>query len=319
MGRVEVNSMKKYVLISLLMITILLSACNSEKNSSAKPQPSVKPTTETNANIEKPKFTKETFPKIDGSTATIPLSQAIASSILGMTKEEAAKFIKHNTTHNAYINLFDKKADIIFVTEPSMEELNMAKAAKVELEIVPVVKEGFVFLVNTKNPINSLTTRQIQDIYQGNIKNWKKVGGEAKDIIAYQREANSGSQTLMEQIVMKELKLADSPKTIITGMEGLIESIAKYDNSDKALGYSVFYYAKTMYNKDTIKLIAIDGIAPDNFTISSGKYPFTTGYYAVLRKDEPKDSPARKLLSWLIETEGQRLAEEAGYVPLEMR
>lgn len=312
-------SMKKYVLIPLLMLSLLLSACNTEKNSDLIPKIPSPSNTEANVNVEKPKFTKETFPKVDGSTATIPLSQAIASSILGMTKEESAKFIKHSTTHSAYINLLNKNADIIFVTEPSKEELNMARDARVGLEIVPVVKEGFVFLVNTKNPIYSLTTKQIQDIYQGNIKDWKAVGGKPKDIIAYQREANSGSQTLMEQLVMKGLKLADSPKTIITGMEGLIETIAKYDNSDKALGYSVFYYAKTMYNRDTIKLLAIDGIVPDNNTISSGKYPFTTSYYAVIRKSEPKDSNSRKLLAWIIDSDGQSLAEAAGYVPLQVR
>lgn len=311
--------MKKYFIIPFLLILVLLSACNTKKNTSANPQTSTLPNAETKVNIEKPKFTRESFPKVDGSTATIPLSQAIARSVLDISSEESAKFIKHNTTHDAYLNLIHKKADIIFVTEASKEELNMAKDAKVELEIVPVVKEGFVFLVNTKNPINSLTTKQIQDIYQGNIKNWKEVGGEDKNIVAYQREPNSGSQTLMEQTVMKGLKLKDSPKTIITGMEGLIESIAKYDNSDKAIGYSVFYYAKTMYNKDTIKLLAVDGVAPDNNTISSGKYPFTTGYYAVMRKSEPKNSNARKLLAWLISADGQKLAEESGYVPLKMR
>jgi phosphate transport system substrate-binding protein len=75
----------------------------------------------------------------------------------------------------------------------------------------------------------------------------------------------------MEQLVMKGLALVEYPKTIVYGMEGLIESIAKYDNSEKALGYSVFYYAKTMYNRDTIKLISINGIAPDNKSIASGK------------------------------------------------
>lgn len=311
--------MKRYVLILILISTLLLSACYAGKNSSINVKTPPAADVKVEDKVERPHFTKETFPNVDGSTATIPLSQAIASNLLSLTNDEASKFIKHNTTHNAYVNLFDKKADIIFVTEPSKEELNMAKDAKVELEIVPVVKEGFVFLVNTSNPINSLNTKQIQDIYSGKIKNWKEVGGEAKDIIAYQREKNSGSQTLMEQLVMKENKLADSPKTIVTGMEGLIESIAKYDNSDKALGYSVFYYAKTMYNKDTIKLLAIDGVVPDNNNISSGKYPFTTSYYAVLRKSEPKDSNARKLLEWLTGADGQKLAEAAGYVPLKAR
>ncbi len=309
--------MKKLLIISIVFMTVLMSSgCSQNKNPTKNsPSPEASPKTI----VEKPVFTKETFPKIDGSTATIPLSQALASDILGMSKDDAAKFIKHNTTDPAYQNLIKGTADIIFVTPPSQEELKAAKDANLELEVIPVVKEGFVFLVNTKNPVNSLTSKQIQNIYQGKIKNWKDVGGEDKEIIAYQREANSGSQTLMEQTVMKGLKIMDAPKSVITGMAGLIESIANYDNSDKAIGYSVYYYAKTMYNKDTIKFIAVDGIKPDNLSISTGKYPFTSAYYAVIKKSEPTGSPARKLLAWILGDDGQKLAEGAGYVPVIMR
>ena len=271
---------------------------------------------QSNTNIS---FTKESFPKIDGSTATIPLSQGIAQKLLGMSTAESEKFIKHNTTHNAYVNLIEGKADIIFVTEPSEEELKIAKDANIEIEVVPVVKEGFLFLVNNNNPVNSLTVKQIQDLYQGKIKKWSEVGGKDSAIIPYQREKTSGSQTIMEQSVMKGIKMMNAPKNIVWGMSELIDSIAKYDNSENALGYSVYYYAKSMYNKDTVKFIAVDGIAPDNNTIASGKYPFASAYYAVLRNNEAQNSPARKLLSWILSGEGQETAEKAVYVPLEVR
>lgn len=320
--------MKRFFLITVVSISILFSGCNTTKDvkhDNNKPGEASTSTANSVAQVsndekvEKPNFTKETYPKIDGSTATIPFSENVASTVLGITKEEAKKIVKHNTTHFAYENLLKGNADIIFVTEPSKEELKMAQDAKVELEVVPIVKEGFVFLVNTKNPIETLSTKQIRDIYQGKIKNWKEVGGEDKELIAYQREKNSGSQTIMEQVVMKDLPLMDAPKNIITSMEGLIDSIAKYDNSDKAFGYSVFYYAKTMYNKDTIKLIAVDGVFPDNKSISSGKYPFTSAYYAVIKKSTPEDASCRKLLKWLLGKEGQKMAEESGYVPLEVK
>lgn len=268
----------------------------------------------------KPVFSRDTYPRVDGSTATIPLSEAIACEMLGLSKEEAAKFIKHNTTHFAYENLINNKADIIFVTEPSAEELKIAEDSKVELEVIPIVKEAFVFLVNVDNPVNSLSPSQIQDIYRGKTLNWKEVGGKDEEIIPYQREANSGSQTLMEQIVMKDKKIMEPPKKlVVTGMGELIEHVAKYDNSERALGYSVYYYAKSMYNRDTIKLIAVDGIFPDNKSISSGKYPFTSAYYAVIRKSEPKNSPQRKLISWILSKQGQKLAKSSGYVPMEVK
>ena len=296
-------SIKKTLLTVLLMLAFMLSACNS-----ANPK-----------NVQKPNYTKETYPKVDGSTATIPLSEAYAENLLGITAEEAQKYIKHNTTHLAYVNLIEKKADIIFVTEPSKEELDLAKNANIELEVVPVVKEAFVFLVNTKNPIQSLTTKELQDIYQGKITNWSEVGGNNEEVIAYQREANSGSQTLMEQSVMKGLKMINAPMYVVRGMEGLVERIAKYDNSEKAIGYSVYYYAKTMFNKDTIKFIAVDGVVPDSKTISTGKYPFTSAYYAVIKKSDSENSPSRKLLNWVLGVDGQKLAEKTGYIPLKVR
>jgi phosphate transport system substrate-binding protein len=275
--------------------------------------------TTTAPNIPRPVFSKATYPRVDGSTATIPLSENLAAELLSLTTAEAKSFIKHNTTHNAYVNLIDGKADIIFVTEPSVDELQLAKKQGIELEIVPVVKEAFVFLVNQQNSVDVISSRQIRAIYQGLLKNWKELGGPDKAIIAYQRPDNSGSQTLMQSLVMKDLQLMPAPTELKPAeMSGLIEVIASYDNSDQAIGYSVYYYANSMYSKDTIKFVQVDGIEPNNKTISSGTYPFTSAYYAVLKKSEPVDASSRKLLAWLLSVDGQRLAESSGYVPLAM-
>lgn len=260
-------------------------------------------------------FTKADFPRIDGSTATYPLSMEIGKKLLGLDEIGVKGFITHNTTHNAYVNLIDGKADIIFVTEPSSDEYELARQKGVELEVVPICKEGFVFLVNKDNSVNNLTVKQVQDIYQGKIKNWKEVGGDDNDIIPYQREANSGSQTIMTNTVMKGLKIMQPPKeTLVYGMGELIDRVADYSNAKNALGYSVYYYATTMYKNRDVKLISINGFKPDKQTIKDGTYPFTVGYYAVLRKDEPSVSNARKLLGWLLGEEGQTIVDRAGLV-----
>ena len=289
--------MKRILLVVIIVAALILSSCTPGATS--------------------PKFTKDNYPKVDGSTATIPLSENIAAKLLTLTPEEGKAFIKHNTTHNAYVNLLAGKADIIFVTEPSIGELDLAKKAGIELEVVPVVKEAFVFLLNKKNPVDSISVKQIQEIYQGKIKNWKDLGGPDKEILPYQRPENSGSQTIMLNMVMKGINIMDAPKELKPAeMEGLIEVIASYDNSDRAIGYSVYYFANSMYNKETIKFVKVDGIEPNNETIKSEKYPYTSAYYAVMKKTEAKDSNARKLLAWILSVEGQKLAEQSGYVPV---
>ena len=45
------------------------------------------------------------------------------------------------------------------------------------------------------SPVTDLTQQQLRDIYAGKITNWKDVGGQDLDIVAFQRRSDSGSQT----------------------------------------------------------------------------------------------------------------------------
>lgn len=260
-------------------------------------------------------FTLETYPRVDGSTATIPLSEAIAASLLKMSLEDVRPYILHNKTHPAYVNLIDGKTDIIFVTSPSEEELQLAAERGVKLEVVPVVSEGFVFLVNAENPVKGLSREQIRGIYSGQTTNWKEVGGADVPIVAYQRPVNSGSQTGFLDLVMKDLTPMDPPtERIIAGMGELIDSVASYNNEPDALGYSYYYFVTDMWGNEKVRLLEVDGVYPDKTTISQATYPYRTAYYAVIRDDEGKDSPVRQMLAWILSDKGQEVAEGAGYV-----
>ncbi|MBE5820966.1 MAG: hypothetical protein E7311_00055 [Clostridiales bacterium] len=259
-------------------------------------------------------FTKETYPKIDGATAMRPMSVEIAKSVLNMTDLEAEEFIIHNTTAKAYENLINKTADLIFVSEPSDGILNDAKQAGVEFEMVGIGRDGFVFIINQENPVESLTIEQIQNIYTGKITNWREVGGVDAKILAYQREPNSGSQNLMEKMVMKDLEFVEAPtELVIESMAGLVDRVASYNNSKNSIGYSIYLYAKEQYVKDNIKFLSINGVYPTDDTIADGTYPLSKIVYAIYRKDEPQDSNVRKLVEWLKTEEGQKTVIAGGY------
>ena len=223
--------------------------------------------------------------------------------------------VSHSKTHNAYVNLINGDTDLILVTAPSEDEKKLAEEKGIELEIVPIVKDAFVFFVNTDNPVENLTLEQIQNIYTGNIKNWKDVGGENEKILAYQRPQNSGSQSGMLELVMKGKKMM-SPvtETISQTMEDIIDVISDYNNGKNAIGYSYYYYATQMYTNDKMKMLAVDGIDPTYDNIKTGLYGLQTQYYAVIRKSEGQNSDARKLLNAMKSERGQDVAKEAGYV-----
>lgn len=263
-------------------------------------------------------FTPEEYPKVDGSTLTIPFSEAIGAAVMGLPIEEARQYILHNTTHNAYVNLIDGNADIIFVTPPSEGELAYAEKMGVELEVIPMLRDGFVFFVNESNPVDGVAFQDIVDIYSGRTTNWNQLGGDDKEIIAYQREENSGSQTGMLKMVMKDTPMMEAPKELMIGdMGSIIDAVALYDNDVSAIGYSYYYYVKNMWGDEHIKLLAIEGVAPNDETIGSNSYPIVSTTYMVLRSDEPEGSNARLLADWILTSEGQAIAGESGYVPLQ--
>lgn len=264
----------------------------------------------------------ENYPKVDASSATQPLANAFIKNFTS-TEEIDEITLGYTKTHSAYVKLINDEVDLIIVTEPSEEELALAKEKGVELEVIPVVKEGFVFYVNSENKVENLTVEQIQKIYTGKIKNWKEIGGENEKIIPYQRPVNSGSQTGMLSLVMKGLPLMDAPKeNLVDTMYEIINLVSDYKNGKNSIGYSYYYYANTMFQTidkevaSNIKLLGINGVKPNNQTIKNSTYPFVTSYYIVINKSDDENSPARILANQMLSTRGQKVAEDAGYVPI---
>lgn len=261
-------------------------------------------------------FTTEDFPLIDGATALAPYYELMASKMLNLPLEEARQWVLCNKTDGAYENLINGKVDMIFCSMPSEEQQAMADEKGFEFEMTPFLNGGFVFFVNKDNPVDSLTVEQLHDIYAGKITNWKDVGGEDAEIIAYQRPNNSGSQTGMYHYIISEDEIMEAPTEMkIAEMGGIVDAVASYENSEGAIGYSYYYYVTSMHYTDQIKLLEIDGIAPSDETIADGTYPIINPSYAIISAATPKDSAVRDILDWLVSEEGQETAREAGYVP----
>jgi phosphate transport system substrate-binding protein len=101
-----------------------------------------------------------------------------------------------------------------------------------ELVGTVVARDGIAMIVNPANPVGNLTTAQIRDIFNGQIANWRDVGGENQPMRVVSREAGSGTRTSFESLLggvnlVKEAIVQDSNGTIR-------ETVA---NDRNAIGY----------------------------------------------------------------------------------
>lgn len=261
-------------------------------------------------------FTRENLPRLDGSTSTAPLARAMCAVLLGEDQDQVADLISFSRTTQSYRNLMEGSADLLLAAEPAPEVLSELEEGGKWL-LTPFATDALVFVVNQDNPVDNLTTQQVQQIYTGEITNWSQVGGDDLDIVPFQRNQEAGSQTMFEKLVMDGLDLMEPPKEWTSdSMMGLLDSVREYDNSPAAIGYTVYYYANDMEMAKGLKVLSIDGVAPSAQAIRGGDYPFLNPYFVAIAKDAAEDSPTRILYDWVLGPDGQKLAALEGYVPV---
>ena len=245
------------------------------------------------------------IPVIDGAAALLPIYAGFVQStypessvIYNGEDYDASSAMHYTNTRGAYKDIVDGNADIIICAQPSDEQLQYAKDNGVELEMVPIGSDAFVFIVNDSNPVNNITIEQIRGIYSGEIKNWKELGGKDIPIAAMRRNKNSGSQTALEKL------MGDTPiKPDYTTLFG------------SPIGFSFRYYVTGMLGEGKVKILTINGIAPTAGTIADGSYPVAGNIYAIYRKGETNEN-VQKAIDFMLSPEGQEIVERSGYIPL---
>ena len=224
------------------------------------------------------------LPVVDGAAALFPMYSAFVNAIY---PKDSVSFdgkdfssdsaMQYTNTRGAYKAVVDGTADIIFCAKPSQEQLEYAKQKGVELKMVPIGFEAFVFIVNKQNPVDDLTTDQIKGLYSGKYSKWSEVGGDDTYIDAVQRNKGSGSQTSM----LAFMNGTDMKKSFIGALVG------------RSIGYTFRYYVKSMASNDNVKILSLNGVYPDEKTVASGEYPLSSNFYAIYNAANKNENVTR--------------------------
>lgn len=245
------------------------------------------------------------LPTIDGAAALLPIYAGFVESIYpedsvifnGESYDDKSA-MHYTNTRGAYKDIVDGKADLIICVAPSEEQLAYAAQNGVELEMVEIGKDAFVFIVNSDNPVSDISVEQIRGIYSGEITNWKELGGPNVPIAAMRRNEGSGSQSALENLMGGTPIVAD-----YTALFG------------SPIGFSFRYYVTGMLAEGGVKMLSVNGVEPDIENIASGAYPVTSSIYAVYRKGETNEN-VYKAVDFMLSKDGQDIVEKSGYVPV---
>ncbi|MCJ7447583.1 MAG: phosphate ABC transporter substrate-binding protein [Bacteroidales bacterium] len=206
--------------------------------------------------------------------------------------------------------LINGTTDIANSSRPMKQtEIEKLKARYNTLGVqIPCAKDGITIFLNEANKVQELTLKQLSDIYQGKIKNWKEIGGNDAEIRMYGRENSSGTYTYFHDEVVK----ADYATSVqsLPGTAAVVNAVKKDVNG---IGYGGAAYAVGIKHARVKKDANSPAVLPTAETIRKGEYPITRYLYMYMRTRPTGET--KKYIDWILSQEGQMVVTDVGYFP----
>lgn len=164
---------------------------------------------------------------------------------------------------------------------------------------------GMVPVVNKGVSVDTLTIKQLRQIFSGEITNWKEVGGKNQPITIINRADGSGTRASFQEDVMGNAQFARAQEQDSSGMVRQI-----VDNTAGSISYLAMPYLN-----DTVKTMKIDNVSPTIKNIENNTWKIWS--YEHLYTNGKPTGMTKEFLDYIMTTEVQNnVVKKLRYVPI---
>ncbi len=164
---------------------------------------------------------------------------------------------------------------------------------------------GMVPIVNKDVKVDSLTIKQLRQIFSGQVTNWKQVGGQDLKITIINRADGSGTRSAFEDDVMGNAQFASSQEQDSSGM---VRQIVY--NTNGAISYLAMPYLNS-----TVKILKVNNVEPTIKNIENNTWTIWS-YEHLYTKGEPTGM-TKKFLEYIMTDKIQnQVVKKLQYVPI---
>ena len=168
-----------------------------------------------------------------------------------------------------------------------------------------IALDGIAVIVNKENPVNDLSLEQISKLANGEITNWKEVGGADSPVVVIGREAGSGTRDGFETITGTKDKCKYSQELTATG--AVITAVLGNAN---AIGY-----ASLSAVKETVKAITVGGVAATEATVLDGSYAISRPFEFLTKEGSAMSPQAQAFIDFATSPAAADIIKNAGAIP----
>jgi phosphate transport system substrate-binding protein len=171
------------------------------------------------------------------------------------------------------------------------------------LYAVTIAKDAIAIIVHPENPLSDLSLSQIKQVFSGEIKSWKDLGGPTQPIILVSREEGSGTRESFQKFVMGKEEI--SLESLVQDSNGAIRQVVS--NDPNAIGY----ISLGLVN-EKVKPLKVSGVEPNMTDIENRTYTLVRPFLFVFN-GEPAGE-AKSFLEFVLSPTAQNLLLREGLV-----
>ncbi len=273
-----------------------------------------------------------------GSTAWAPIRQLVDSQIQNTRPELHLRYVDPANSSpgsgEGIRMLLNGKLDFTESSRPlTAKEYTMAQQRGFTLEQRQIGIDGIVVVVNPALKVSGLTIDQLQQIYLGQITNWRQVGGPDLAITPFSQHPENADAVLFSSKGLLEKPLSSNVQYVYSTTEGL-------HRVSQTPGGLYYASATGVVPQCTVKPLPVgvtkaqlispyrEPLVPQNQcplkrnqinteVIKNGSYPMISKLFVIIKQNRSREQQAGVAYTRLLLTDqGQKAIEQAGFIPL---
>ena len=236
--------------------------------------------------------------------------------IIGKTRQgkTVTVYVAAHGSSTGFSALKKSNADLAAASRPikdselvDLESLGDLKSPDAE-QVIAI--DGLAIILNPQNPLNTLNTEQLAQIFNGEVSQWEDVGGVGGAIHLYARDDQSGTYDTFKELVLNR---RDKP----------LAATAKRFESSEALSDAVSHdphgigFIGLPYVRQAKALAIVDGdsqpMLPVTSLIATEDYPLSRRLYFYLPPSN-RNPWAKALVDFTQSGKGQAIVAANGFI-----
>ncbi len=240
---------------------------------------------------------------LSGATASYPLLELLTAKYAKLNHHKVRFSLAQG---GASVGISDVASGKVDIGDSSRGPLTTDPGG---LDFYEIAKYFVCVVTNKANPVSNLSASQVEQIFEGKVRNWSQVTGSSltTPIDVESRTSVAGVLTTFQNTLLAGGKVA-SPPAATYASEGQEQTAVEKDPN--AIGFLSDYFA---LNKQ-INAVAYNGIACSVANTVNETYPGWSYFYEVTRG--PAAGPEYKFIHWIQSSAAAKQIIESNWVPL---